>query len=100
LDAENIFKAVCAGFNSTPDVCFEDYDDEKKARKDSSSGSISTGTILGLIFALVLINALLIYCYRRYTRREMKDEMQLQISSMMSQYFALSDNKGKAPTNP
>ncbi len=25
----------------------------------------------------------------------MKEEMQLQISSMMSQYFALSDNKDK-----
>ncbi len=92
-----MFKTICAGFNVTPDVCFEDYDPQQGARKEAG-GSISTGTIVGLVVALVLINVLLIYCYRRYTRREIKDEMQLQISSMMSQYFALSDNKTKVPS--
>lgn len=99
MDAENVFKTICAGFNVTPDVCFDDYDEETKARKDKSS-TIGSGTVFVLIVALVAINALLIYCYRRYTRRELKDEMQLQISSMMSQYFALADSKPKPANNP
>jgi len=97
LDAENVFKSICAGFNVTPAVCYEDYDPEQGKRKETSSGGIGTWTIIGLIIMLIVINGLLIYCYRRYTRREMKDEMQLQISSMISQYFALTDNNKSRP---
>ncbi len=75
-------------------MCFGDYDPAEGVRKESGS-SIGTKTIIGLIIALVMINVMLIYCYRRYTKREVNEEMQLQISSMMSQYFALSDNKAR-----
>ena len=37
----------------------------------------------------------MLYCYGRYAKREMKAEMELQISSVMSQYFALSDTSTK-----
>ena len=93
MDADNIFRSICAGFNATPDACFTDYDENTHTRK--SSTGIGKGTILAIIVLVVLINVLLIYCYRRYTQREIKEEMQLQISSMMSQYFALSDTKDK-----
>ena len=93
---DNVFRTICAGFNVTPDVCI----DEKDAAKKESSGSIGTGTIIMLVIALVLINALLIYCYRRATRREMKDEINMHMSAMMSQYFALADNKVKPGSGP
>ncbi len=47
------------------------------------------------------LSVLLLYCYRRYAKREMKEEMELQIGSIMSQYFALSESKDKKPlVNP
>ena len=52
-------------------------------------------TILLIILLVIIVNVVVIYFYRRHTKKEMKDEMQLQISSMMSQYFALTDNKNK-----
>ena len=62
---------------------------------------MGAGKIVAIIIVVVLINVALIYLYRRYTKREIKEEMQLQISSMMSQYFALSESKGKSPlVNP
>ena len=100
MNADNVFRTVCAGFNETPAECYPDFDETIGQRKQSSS-KIGTGTIVMIVIIVVLINVLLIYCYRRYSQREMKDEMQLQISSMMSQYFALSDNKDKRPSvNP
>ena len=95
MDAENIFKTICAGFNSTPEVCFPDYD-EAAGKRTTPGGGIGKGTVIAIIIIAIAINVLLIYCYRRYTKREMKEEMQLQISSMMSQYFALNDSKGGA----
>ena len=50
-------------------------------------------TIAIIVIALIVVNVLLIYCYRRYTRREMKEEMQLQINSAVTQYFALSESQ-------
>ncbi len=81
----------------TPSVCNQD-----QPLIEAKSG-ISGKTVFAIIVVVVAINAVLIYCYRRYTKREMKEEMQLQISSMMSQYFALSEGgsaRGKPSINP
>eukprot|EP00831_Metopus_contortus_P034601 TRINITY_DN2758_c0_g1_i8.p1 TRINITY_DN2758_c0_g1~~TRINITY_DN2758_c0_g1_i8.p1 ORF type:complete len:219 (-),score=38.96 TRINITY_DN2758_c0_g1_i8:96-752(-) len=95
LDPENVFKTICAGFNVTPDVCMPDYDPISGGRTGSSS--VSYKTVIVIVIVLILVNVLLIYCYRRYNQREMKEEMQLQISSMMSQYFALNNDKETRP---
>jgi len=99
LDAGNVFQTICHGFNVTPDACYPDYDETIGARRQPASEGISKSTLIVIILLAVAINVLLIYCYRRYTRREMKEEMQLQISSMVSQYFALNDtSKGGKTT--
>lgn len=54
-------------------------------------GGVSAKLVAWIIVGAILINVVIIYCYRRYSQREMKEEIQLQISSVMSQYFALSD---------
>lgn len=90
LKADHIFSTICAGFNETPPEC------EKVLGITQTKGTVGLSTILWIVGMLIIINILLICCYRRYSRREMKDEMQLQISSMMSQYFAISDKNQSA----
>lgn len=88
LNPENIFKSICAGFNVTPSVCLSE---EEVARRRG----ISFGTIVWLLLLLITLSVVFLCCYRRYEKRELKEEMQLQISSMIGQYFALGDNKAK-----
>lgn len=83
-----MFRAICAGFNVTPSVCVPE-----EAR---GGGGIGFSTILMIIVLVVLLNIVFIYLYRRHTKKEMREEMQLQISSIMSQYLALNDNANKS----
>jgi hypothetical protein len=43
-----------------------------------------------VVILLVLVNVAMILIYRRCSNKEMKDDMQLQVNSAVSQYFALS----------
>ncbi len=92
MDPVNVFESICAGFNATPDVCYPDYVEGAQARVTPSSG-ISRTTILLLISGVIAINLLIIFCYWKYTRREMQQEVQLQVSSIMSQYMAMAEKK-------
>jgi hypothetical protein len=51
---------------------------------------ISVGAIVGIVIALILINVVIVYCCRRKAKRDMNNEMQMQIESAVSQYFALT----------
>lgn len=48
------------------------------------------GAIVGIVIALILINVVIVYCCRRKAKRDMNNEMQMQIESAVSQYFALT----------
>ena len=43
-----------------------------------------------MIVILVLVNLVLILLYRRCTNKDIKEDMNLQVNSAVSQYFALS----------
>ena len=53
--------------------------------------------MIAIIVALILINILIIYCYRRNSKREMNDKLHHEVNSAVSAYFALSE--GGAPPN-
>ena len=36
---------------------------------------ISSGVIVAIVFLLILLNIIIVYCYRRYSKREMQNEM-------------------------
>eukprot|EP00826_Nyctotherus_ovalis_P027701 TRINITY_DN2167_c0_g1_i16.p1 TRINITY_DN2167_c0_g1~~TRINITY_DN2167_c0_g1_i16.p1 ORF type:complete len:256 (+),score=39.65 TRINITY_DN2167_c0_g1_i16:773-1540(+) len=93
LDAEHVFQSICAGFNVTPSVCHPDY-----VATEYFSSNATTWKLLGLVLAAILINLMVILCYRRYARREIKEEMQTQISSIMTNYFLMNDNKATQAT--
>lgn len=86
-----MFKAICAGFNATPSTCFEE---EYK----NAPGKISLSAVLLILALAVAINVVIVCLCRRCTRREMKDDIQMQISSIMGQYLALNENSMKVPT--
>jgi hypothetical protein len=44
-----------------------------------------------MILGLIVVNVVLIFCYRRYLNKELKNEMNVQVSSAVSQYIALSN---------
>jgi len=46
--------------------------------------------IMYIVLALIILNVVLIYCYRRVSQREMKEDMRMHVNSAVSQYFALS----------
>ena len=88
LDPENVFRTICAGFNVTPSVCLNEQ--ELLMRR----GLSYTG-IIWILVIIIVCTLIILWCYRRYERKELKEEMHLQISSMMTRYFSLNDAKAK-----
>lgn len=86
LDPEEVFSAICSGFADQPSVCskvrIDLFDEEPKG--------ISGNVLIIVVIGLILLNVVLILLYRRCSNREMKEDMQLQVNSAVSNYFALS----------
>ena len=87
LIPDNVFAALCSGFATAPKVCKLFADQQSHIGEPEGI----TGTVLVFVVVfLVLVNVAMIYLYRRCTKKELKDDMQLQVNSAVSQYFALS----------
>jgi uncharacterized protein YneF (UPF0154 family) len=54
---------------------------------------VTANTIIFIVFGLIVLNIILIYCYRRHSQREMKENMRIHVNSAVSQYFALSQRE-------
>lgn len=89
LVPDSVFNAICAGFNEEPYACTK-FKKEQGLSVSEPEG-ITSNVLIAVVLVLVLVNVLLILAYRRCTNREMKDDMQLQVNSAVSQYFALSN---------
>ena len=86
-------QAICAGFETAPESCSGLGPRQKQtdiAFEVESSFTLSTGAFTGIIIALIIVNIIFLYCYRRHSKREMHSDMQVQIESAVSQYYALS----------
>lgn len=96
LNGYDIFKAVCAGFQDMPTVCKGDNIFEVMAelenKPDNQRGShFAKGYhIVGAIIIVMLFNFAALYAYRRYHKKKMNAELQMQVNSAVSQYFKLS----------
>lgn len=62
--------------------------------------SISVGAIVGIVISLILVNVVIVYCCRRKAKRDMNNEMQMQIESAVSQYFALTQKDATNRSQP
>lgn len=95
IDPLSVYNAICAGFQDPPQACYKTLhrapnSSINEAMSTTISDGVTVAEVLGLVFALVLLNVLVVYCCRRRARREMQSEMQMQIESQVSQYFALT----------
>jgi hypothetical protein len=86
IESTNVFEAVCAGFERMPPYCFENL---KVMRQGAGPyENMPTGIspfMLGVtVICLILVNVVIVYCYRRHTKREMKTEMNHQIETAVS----------------
>ena len=87
--------ALCAGFANPPAMCEATLGSYTPDFLPQDEG-IKSSVIVAIVVALVFINVIIIYCYRRHSKREMQNEMQMQIESAVSQYFALSQRDGSS----
>ena len=65
LETESVTNAICAGFKDAPEVCFK-YDFGTEPTQ-----IITAKVIIAIVICLIGINVVIVYCYRRYARREM-----------------------------
>lgn len=96
-----VFNAICAAFKTPPRQCMKTLhkeplksmkqaiQDAEIAMKDQDNG-VSVSLIIGIVLVLIVANVIVVYLCRRKAKREMNNEMNQQIESAVSQYFALS----------
>jgi len=103
LTAENVLEDLCANYEEKPQSCIDFYKLEKipyqaKQKARTSVETVVTKSISGpllatIITVLVLVNIFLIIAFRRCTKKEMERDLDMQVSSAVSQYVALSKQK-------
>lgn len=81
-----IFKAACESLTEPSELCLQ-YSSEGIVTK------LDVGTIVLLVVIVLLIILIILFFYRRMVKREMSKEMNIQVSQMVSQYFALNEGK-------
>lgn len=89
LVPDNVMNAICSSFSEEPGYCRKFKEEQGIPTALTGNGVTSTVLVFVVVF-LVLINVGIIYLYRRCQNREIKQNMQMQVNSAVSQYFALS----------
>lgn len=94
ITPENILEAVCAGLKDKPDVCIKFYREENiDFSVPLISNSVTKEMLIVVVVVLVGVNVLLLLAYRRCAKREMEQDIGIQVSSAVSQYIQLSQQK-------
>jgi len=97
ITAENILEVICAGLASKPDVCLNFYKEEHIVYKKPSfltanrEQMASVELLVVSVVVLILVNVILIYCYRKCQKREMEDNLGNEVSNAVSHYIAVSE---------
>ena len=94
LNPDSVYTAICAGFAQLPKGCGGESTIIISSQNEGISGSV----LIGVVILLVIVNLFLIILYRRCTNKEIKDDMNLQVQSAVSQYFALSNRNNSSMT--
>jgi hypothetical protein len=121
FEAEAVMPFLCASFAEKPEACkykpadvdpgkgdnnssgdssgdTKDPDSSSSGSKSSSgSSSDDSGVPTWLIVIIVLVGlavlGVILYLYRRWIKREMDEEMRMQVSDAVSKYIALSESQ-------
>jgi len=81
---------ICESYSFPPSVC-------GKGPKilPIEETLISPGKILLIVIACIIAMLLIIYCYRKMLRRELHQQIDMQVKEAISQYYALNETKTK-----
>ena len=86
---DTVMTAICSAFTTEPSYCSKFREDIGTPVAGSGSG-VTRNVMVMIVIFLFFLNVLIIFLYRRCQNRELKQGMQLQVNSAVSQYFALS----------
>ena len=92
----DIFKAICAGFLEQPEICKGDKVLQFFSLENTGDllyrrrSVIKLFHIVAAVIVVLLLNVLALCIYRKYQKRKVNEELQVQVNSAVSQYFRLS----------
>ena len=95
LEADEVLKMVCAGFNKQPRYCTEYFSETEQ--ESAKKKGVSAGTVLLIMFFALIAFVAVLFFYRRWLRRDMNTKMKYEVNMAVNQYIALTDqslNKG------
>jgi hypothetical protein len=76
LESLAVFNGICAGFANPPALCAATLGaNTPDFLPGDQVDGIKGGVIVAIVFGLIFLNMIIVYCYRRYSRREMQSEM-------------------------
>lgn len=91
-EAQEVFIALCAGFSERQEECIIQKESEEVVEETTGVG---TATVVMVLISCLILMGVVLFLYRLWIRREMKDEMRMQVNNAVSQYFALSEQGGR-----
>ena len=92
-NGENVFEAICAGFRTKPQVCY----DEGGFSKEVNTGMSNT-TLAIIIILVISVNIVIFILCRKYIKKKISDkvedtEINLKINTVVTSYLALKETK-------
>ena len=86
---DNVMTAICSAFSSEPRYCSQ-FKEQIGTPLAGTGNGVTRNVLIFIVVFLVILYIFIILLYRRCQNREIKQDMQLQVNSAVSQYFALS----------
>ena len=104
IEPLGVYNAICAGFKNPPEVCLKTLGIEPKLSLEdilaAKSGiAIKRSEIVVLCLVIIVLNVVVVYMCRRRARRDMQNEMNNQIESAVSQYYALTQKSSRSDSD-
>lgn len=90
LTPDNAFEDICSTFKDLPSTCVAWYVDQEIPLPVGVSRGIDRFTLLAIMIVLSVVSIVVILIYRQWLQNELEKDMQIQVSSAVSQYIALS----------
>ena len=91
VPSEGVFDAICEGMQHPLKFCRSEMTIEGN-HTESGSGSI-IGIVILVIFSLLIFMIIIMIFYKRWMRQEISKDIQLQVNTTISQYFALREER-------
>lgn len=93
--AQNLFEAICAGYSSKPKACELYFTPQSE---EENSNDFSFGSILMIIFVVIMLNVVIIYICKKYVMRKIHERIENvdingRINNVVSSYLALRDTR-------